>query len=105
VDSQLNRVVLKICILQLVLKEDRYGYDIVKIMRKYFKDTDESTFYTIMRRLSSEKLTEMYYSDISKGPMRKYYKITGDGKKYLLNYINSWKKIEDVFCELGILSE
>lgn len=104
-DAQLKRGVLKICILQLIFQEDRYGYDIVKIMQEYFRDTDESTLYAIMRRLSNEKLTEMYYSDVSKGPIRKYYKITDDGKEFLYKCIDSWKKIEVVFSELGILSE
>lgn len=102
-DAQLKRGILNICILKLLETEDRYGYEIVKTMQQYFKDTDESTLYTILRRLNKEGLTEIYYSDISNGPMRKYYSLTYLGKTHLEEYISSWKHIEEVFSQIGIL--
>lgn len=75
----------------------------VKTMQQYFDDTDESTLYAILRRLNKEGLTEIYYSDISNGPMRKYYFITDAGKKYLKEQVDSWKYIELVFAQLGVL--
>ena len=39
-DAQLKRGILNICILKLLETEDRYGYEIVKTMQQYFKDTD-----------------------------------------------------------------
>ena len=51
-DSQLKRGILNICILQLLKQEDRYGYDIIKILQGLFPDTDESTIYAILRRLN-----------------------------------------------------
>lgn len=104
-NAQLKRGILEICILQLLLEKDMYGYDIVKKMQSYFEDTEESTLYTIMRRLNSEELTMMYCSEISNGPTRKYYRITDKGKKRIAEGIYSWKKIERVFLELGMLSE
>ena len=35
-DSQLKRGILNICILQLLKQEDRYGYDIIKILQGLF---------------------------------------------------------------------
>lgn len=101
-DSQLKRGILNICILQL-LKEDRYGYDLIKIMQKFFPDTDESTLYAILRRLNQEGMTEVYYSDISNGPTRKYYKLTVEGEKKLNDYMLEWKNIENIFREIGLL--
>ena len=51
-DSQLKRGILNICILQLLKQEDRYGYDIIKILQGVFRDTDESPIYAILRRLN-----------------------------------------------------
>lgn len=102
-DAQLKRGILNICILKLLESEDCYGYEIVKTMQQYFIDTDESTLYTILRRLNKEGLTDIYYSDISNGPMRKYYSITDLGKAHLEEYISSWKHIEEVFSQIGIL--
>ena len=101
-DAQLKRSILKICILQLLEKEDRYGYDIIKTVQKYFSDTDESTIYAILRRLYKEGLTDIYLSEKSHGPQRKYYKINGKGVKCLNADISAWKEIEFVFHELGI---
>ena len=39
-DSQLKRGILNICILQLLKQEDRYGYDIIKILQVLFPDKD-----------------------------------------------------------------
>lgn len=102
-DSQLKRGILKMCILQLLKEEARYGYDLIKIMQTFFTDTDESTLYAILRRLNKEGLTEMYYSDISHGPKRKYYNISDKGIEVLNNDISSWKQIEKIFSEIGIL--
>ena len=82
-DSQLKRGILNICILQLLKQEDRYGYDIIKILQGLFPDTDESTIYAILRRLNKGGLTEVYYSEKSLGPQRKYYKIVEKGELYL----------------------
>lgn len=102
-DSQLKRGILNICILQLLSQRDRYGYDIIKILQSFFPETEESTIYAILRRLNKENLTDMYYSDVSQGPQRKYYKITDVGKKHLDEYLNSWREIENIFMQIGIL--
>ena len=102
-DSQLKRGILKMCISRLLKEETRYGYDLIKTMQIFFADTDESTLYAILRRLNKEGLTEMYYSDISHGPKRKYYKISEKGIEVLNNDISSWKQIEKIFVEIGIL--
>ncbi len=104
-DAQLKRGILTICILQMVGQNDMYGYDIVKKMQEYFPETEESTLYAILRRLHKEKYTEVYLSEESLGPKRKYHKITEKGEEYLDDYIQSWFQIEEIFHQLGILSD
>lgn len=104
-DSQLKRGILNICILQILKQEDRYGYEIIKCIQKYFPDTEESTLYAILRRLYKEGLTELYYSEVSHGPRRKYYKISEKGMECLDDYIISWQEIQKNFSELGIPKE
>ncbi len=102
-DAQLKRGILNICILQLLKQNDMYGYDLIKILQAFFTDTEESTLYAILRRLNQEGLTDMYYSEISRGPKRKYYRISDKGRESLDNYISSWYEIEDIFSKIGIL--
>ena len=47
-DAQLKRGILNICILKLLETEDRYGYEIVKTMQQYFKDTDERRYIIVI---------------------------------------------------------
>jgi len=101
-DSQLKRGFLNICILQL-LREERYGYDVIKIMQTFFPETEESTLYAILRRLNKEGLTELRLSNDSNGPVRKYYSLTKNGVEKLDDYIESLKEIEDIFVKIGIL--
>ena len=75
-DAQLKRGILNICVLKLLENDSMYGYELVKTIQQYFRDTEESTLYAILRRLNKEGLTDMYYSDVSNGPVRKYYSIT-----------------------------
>ncbi len=102
-DVQLKRGILNICILKLLEKEKQYGYELVKTMQQFFPDTDESTLYAILRRLNKEGLTNISYGEAPNGPVRKYYSITDMGKKYLDEYIESWRHIEEIFAQIGLL--
>lgn len=102
-DSQLKKGVLNICILQLLKDNDMYGYDILKLMKEFFPDTDESTIYAILRRLHHDGLTIQYLSSVSNRPTRKYYKISAEGKEALAEYISSWHNIQSIFYKLGVL--
>lgn len=60
----------------------------------------ESTLYPILRRLQKEMCLEVYDKEFQ-GRNRRYYKITGKGKKQLELYLEEWKlykkNIESVF--------
>ena len=101
-DAQLKKGVLSIAVLKILEKEDRYGYDIVKQLTGLFPDTDESTFYSVFRRLKNEGLTEVYYGVDSNGPQRKYYRITELGRQGLANYLDSFEHIIEALKHLGI---
>ncbi len=104
-DAQLKRGLLNICILQLLKQHDMYGYDMIKMLLKYFPDTEESTFYAILRRMNREHWTDMYYSDVSNGPKRKYYKILERGEQVFAEYVKSLYEIKGILSELEIMKE
>ena len=52
VDVQLKRGMLDICVLSALLKEDSYGYKIIKDLQPYVQ-ISESTLYPILRRLET----------------------------------------------------
>lgn len=101
-DAQLKKGVLDICILSLLSREEKYGYEIIKEIQPYFEDTDESVFYAVIRRLNKSGLTDIRYSEESNGPVRKYYSLTDLGKETLRKYKSSWKYIEAIFKQLNV---
>ncbi len=90
------------CMLYQLSKQDYYGYHLIKEMRNFFADVNDSTFYAILRRLFADGNTEIYYGDESLGPKRKYYRITASGKRVLQESIESWIHIVNSVQKIGI---
>lgn len=101
-DAQIKKGVLEMCILHCISQESLYGYDIIQKMHEYFPEVKESTFYAILRRLHREGAASTYTSDISKGPVRKYYQITESGMKELEKMEEDWRNLKRIVGEMGI---
>ena len=95
IDPQLKRGLLEICVLVVLNKSDSYGYKIIHDMQGHM-EISESTLYPILRRLQSYgSLTE--YSVAHNGRLRKFYRITEDGKKQIAEFISNWNEVEKMF--------
>lgn len=101
-DAQLKKGSIELCILQIIYKEDIYGYEIVQRLNVYFDEVTESAYYAILRRLSKNAYIESYLVDGPNGPKRKYYRITADGKRHLENLISDWNQINKILKKEGI---
>lgn len=89
-NTQFNKGVIEMCVLALVIQEDRYGYELVeKISRKI--EISEGTIYPILRRLTQEKYFETYLKESSEGPPRKYYRMTKEGRSQTQKLLKAWK--------------
>ena len=81
-------------ILKLLYEEDRYGYEIIKLITKNSQgeyELKEATMYSSLRRLEADGDVVWYWGDDTKGGRRKYFKITEKGKK---TYENNKKNCE-----------
>ena len=97
VPSQMLKGVLEECVLEIISKNDLYGYLIVQELREYgFEDIVEGTIYPILLRLEKKKLIKADYRDSEVGPKRKYYKITPEGLKQLKIFYENWKELSVV---------
>ncbi len=90
---QLKKGVLEFCVLSIISKEELYGYEIARKVLLVFLDTSEQAVYTILRRLLKEGYTECYSKEVSKGPPRKYYKLTNKGQIYYSKCEKDWDYI------------
>ena len=94
-DIQLKRGLLDVCVLAAIRNRDSYGYQIIKDMQPYLQ-MSESTLYTILKRLeAAEQLTVR--SAEHDGRLRKYYHITGAGRKRLEDFQEDWKEILAIY--------
>lgn len=73
-DAQLKRGMLDVCVLASLLREDSYGYRIIKETSGYV-ELSESTLYPILKRLEGSGCVSVYAVEHN-GRLRKYYSIT-----------------------------
>lgn len=90
------------CILHYIQQHNPYGYDILRMMRRCFPEVSESTLYAILRRLHSEGATATFTGEVSKGPTRKYYRITDAGCQRLAQMKEDWKRLQEIVKQLGL---
>ena len=102
-ESQIKKGILEMCVLFTIRNEEMYGYDVMKAMKRHFPEVNESTFYAILRRLHADGSAEISLGEESKGPTRKYYRITDSGYKVLQSSIESWKRVRSIVEEIGII--
>jgi PadR family transcriptional regulator PadR len=76
---QYKKGVLELCILSMLSRKERYGYDISEYLSRHI-DISDGTVYPILRKLKSDGLVTTYLVEDSGGPPRKYYKLTELGK-------------------------
>ena len=101
-DAQLKKGVLELCLLQCLSGEPKYGYDVIQTMRGCFPDVTESTFYAILRRLGKEGAADTFQGGESNGPVRKYYRLTEEGRERLGRMAEDWRRLRGIVEGLGI---
>ncbi|WP_188455137.1 PadR family transcriptional regulator [Virgibacillus oceani] len=89
-DVQFKKGVLKLCVLVLLDKQDRYGYELVQKISDQI-EISEGSVYPLLRRLKKEEYFTTYLRESTEGPSRKYYKLTEKGREYLHELMQEWK--------------
>ena len=94
---KINKELLKgstsMLVLSLLEKENMYGYQMIKELRKRSKDLfelKEGTLYPILHLLEQKNYITSYW-DESYSKKRKYYSITKKGKDVLKEKELEWK--------------
>ena len=72
------------------LREQMYGYSLVRKLNDHDVPMDANTLYPLMRRLESQGLLASQW-DTSEAKPRKYYQITEDGLAVLEKTKAYWK--------------
>ncbi|MFP3381079.1 PadR family transcriptional regulator, partial [Bacillus sp. SIMBA_069] len=83
--------VLELCVLVLLDKQDRYGYELVQMLSDQI-EISEGSVYPLLRRLTKEEYFTTYLQESTEGPPRKYYKLTDKGRRYLQELLTEWNE-------------
>jgi Predicted transcriptional regulators len=99
INTQFKKGVLELCVLALINKHDRYGYELAEAVSKHI-EVAEGALYPLLRRLVNEGRCTTYLQESSGGPPRKYYKLTPDGLEYAKEMIAAWNAFVASVTEL-----
>lgn len=80
-------------ILANLLSEDSYGYKINKSIQEktnYQYEFKEATLYTAFKRLEESGYINSYWGDEKTGARRRYYSITGEGRRAYQRLLEEW---------------
>ena len=96
--QQLKKGVLDLVVLSLILKKQRYGYEILQELEQQgerFFQLKEGTLYPVLYRLEDNGLIQASWQ-MSGGRTapKKYYQITEGGRKTYEAYADIWKEFQ-----------
>ncbi|WP_172371946.1 PadR family transcriptional regulator [Sporosarcina jiandibaonis] len=91
---QFKKGVLNLCVLVLLDKQDRYGYELVQKISNQIS-ISEGSVYPLLRRLTKEGYFTKYLQESTEGPPRKYYKLTDTGRTYLHEQLEEWRSFTE----------
>lgn len=92
---QIKKGALEFCVLAVIAREERYGYEIVKILNSHGLATPEGTIYPLLARLKKEGLVTASWREREQGNPRKYYRVTGTGVTALEEFKESWSEFTE----------
>ncbi len=98
-------------ILQLLKEADMYGYQMIEELSKKSKNVFElkaGTLYPLLHTLEHKGLVTSYDETVERARIRKYYRITKNGIRYLHEKKEEWNKftaaVNDVLGGGGVVT-
>jgi PadR family transcriptional regulator, regulatory protein PadR len=95
--TQLRRGALEYCVLGILSREERYGFDLVRSLSSVEgMVTGEGTLYPLLSRLQKDgRVVSSWRDSDTGGPPRKYYAITASGRRALQDFTEEWSRFRD----------
>lgn len=90
-------------ILRHLLDRDSYGYEINKSIQEHTQnryEMKEATLYSAFRRMEQAGLIASYWGDETSGARRRYYTLTGEGRKTYLKNKEEWEEAKQLIDQL-----
>lgn len=87
----------ELLVLSLLAGEDMYGYQIITELARRSENVfemKEGTLYPVLHGLWKEGQVECYEREAASGRVRKYYRLTGKGRRELKREREEWERYE-----------
>lgn len=104
IDKSMVQGSMAMLVMRLLEEKDMYGYEITDTLKQHSNHVFElkaGSLYPLLHTLESKGYV-VSYEDSSSGKTRKYYKLTGSGKKQLQAKKEEWKEYSEAV--VGVLS-
>ncbi len=99
--TELLKGALEGCVLELIGREETYGYEITRRLNAAgLDDVVEGTVYTILLRLEKNGLVEVVKKRSDLGPPRKFYTLNAAGQAELANFWERWSFVTHTIDQL-----
>ena len=90
-------------VLRILMHSDAYGFEIYnRILGKTGEQYElkETTLYSSYKRLEAEGCITSYWGDETQGARRKYYHVTGKGRKVFEQNLRDWRFTQKIINDL-----
>jgi PadR family transcriptional regulator PadR len=105
IERELMRGAAPLAVLSLLHNGEMYGYELVKALAKRTDgvlDLGQSTLYPMLYNLEAKGLVKARMDKADNGRPRKYYRLTGKGKRKLAKDKSQWEALSEALGKLGI---
>lgn len=106
IERELMRGAGPTAVLRLLSGKAMYGYELVEALSRQTEGVlamGQSTLYPMLYNLEAKGLIEAEWKQADSGRDRKYYSLTGKGKKRLETDTEAWRALAKAMAALGIL--
>ena len=81
------------------LRQERYGYALRERLSSMGFEVQEGTLYPLLRRLETQDLVVSRW-ELGENRPRRYYLLSQEGEKALVEWIEEWKSLAEVIDQL-----
>jgi PadR family transcriptional regulator, regulatory protein PadR len=95
-ESQVKKGLLSFMVLNILIKGEYYGYELIEEIKKNTKiDIAEGTLYPLLIRLKESNMVSSKWVEQESGIPRKYYTLTQDGIDTLEEMRKYWDDLSE----------
>ena len=92
--AQMRKGILEMCVLSIIATGEVYPSDIIEELEGHRLIVKQGTLYPLLSRLKNADLLAYTWKEVEgKGPPRKYYTLTEEGRAFLNGLLQTWEAL------------